>query len=85
MILSLEWTDWHLTPNGWTKGSHKMDFHNIHFKEPPPDRLLTRRYEESIESIYAPLKIKRKTLWANCNPKLIKKLIRQYNFPNTLN
>jgi hypothetical protein len=42
----IEWTDWHLTPHGWTPGTTKLDS-TEYVISPPPDRLLTCRYSES--------------------------------------
>jgi hypothetical protein len=42
----IEWTDWHLTPHGWSPGTTKID--STEYKiSPPHDRLMTCRYSES--------------------------------------
>jgi hypothetical protein len=40
MSASNEWTEWHLTPAGWVRGTEKEDFRKIE-REPPPDRVKT--------------------------------------------
>lgn len=44
MIASYEWTERHLTPNGWVRGSEKTDFSPSTEVAPPVDRVLTVRY-----------------------------------------
>ena len=84
MDFSHEWTDWHLTPKGWVKGSYKVDFSEVRVAEIPADRVLTRRYEEKIASVSSPLKILKRNIWDNGNPELIKKLYKKHKFPNSL-
>lgn len=85
MDLSYEWTDWHLTPEGWVKGDYKTDFNREVVKvKPPANRVLTRRYIESISTVYAPLKITRKNIWSIRNVSEIKRLFRKYQYPNSL-
>jgi hypothetical protein len=84
MDFSHEWTDWHLTPRGWVKGSYKVDFKNEVSVEAPKNRVLTRRYEEIITSVSAPLKIVKTNVWDNGKTEMIKKLYKKYQFPNSL-
>jgi hypothetical protein len=84
MNFSHEWTDWHLTPSGWVKGSYKVDFKNEAVIEPPKDRVLTRRYEEIITSVSAPLKIVKRNIWDNGDTEIIKKFYKKFQFPNSL-
>jgi hypothetical protein len=44
MSASNEWTEWHLTPRGWERGTEKLDFSGISEVSPPPDRVLTVRW-----------------------------------------
>lgn len=84
MEFSHEWTDWHLTPRGWVKGSYKVDFGEEKIVDPPLDRVLTRRYEEMIASVSAPLKIVKRNIWDNGNSEQIKTLYKKHKFPNSL-
>lgn len=43
MSASYEWTEWHLTPIWWVRGSERTDF-GREVVEPPADRVLTVRY-----------------------------------------
>lgn len=43
MSASYEWTEWHLTPAGWVRGSERTDFGREEV-EPPSDRVVTVRY-----------------------------------------
>ena len=43
MTASYEWTEWHLTPDGWVRGSERTDFGREEV-DPPADRVLTVRY-----------------------------------------
>lgn len=52
MSLSNEWTEWHLTPAGWVRGTEKEDFRTIE-REPPPDRVKTVVWKEKLSSIYS--------------------------------
>lgn len=47
MAASKEWTEWHLTPNGWIRGTVKTDF-TIDVVERPNDAIATWRYLEEI-------------------------------------
>lgn len=47
MAASKEWTEWHLTPNGWIRGTVKTDF-TIDVVERPNDAIATWRYSEEI-------------------------------------
>jgi hypothetical protein len=45
MTASYEWTEYHLTPLGWVRGTVKTDFDREDV-EPPADRILSVRYIE---------------------------------------
>lgn len=51
MAASNEFTEWHLTPDGWVRGSYQTDFSSTHEVEPPANRLLSVRVEEEIPEI----------------------------------
>lgn len=44
MTASYEWTEHHLTPTGWIRGSEKTDFSPRVDVDPPEDRVLSVRY-----------------------------------------
>jgi hypothetical protein len=47
MAASKEWTEWHLRPNGWTRGTVRTDS-TIDVVERPNDAIATWRYLEEI-------------------------------------
>ena len=53
MSASHEWTEYHLTPRGWEQGSWKIDFGDVHKKDPPPNRFLTCVYHERLSSVFS--------------------------------
>ena len=50
MSHSNEWTDWHLTPRGWERGSERTDGVGIEEKPIPADRVKTMRWVEEQSS-----------------------------------
>jgi len=46
-MLSKEYFDYHLTPNGWVEGTEKLDFSTTE-RSIPEDRVLTLRIIEEI-------------------------------------
>ncbi|GAA0029113.1 hypothetical protein [Bradyrhizobium ottawaense] len=52
MSLSNEWTEWHLTPAGWVRGTEKEDFRTVH-RDPPPDRVKTVVWRERLSSRFS--------------------------------
>jgi|APEBP8051073058_1049385.scaffolds.fasta_scaffold30026_1 hypothetical protein len=46
MSASYEWTDWHLTPNGWVRGTMKTDAGVQSSSAPPSSVVATFRYSE---------------------------------------
>jgi len=79
MALSKEWTEWHLTPEGWVMGSRKTDFTDSTRMEDPPDtRVVTVRFHETISSMYSSPDRWESTTWQSDNEEEIKKLVKQY-------
>src|SRR5260370_29798787 len=52
MSLSNEWTEWHLTPAGWVRGTEKEDFRTVD-PEPPPDRVKTVVWHDRLSSRFS--------------------------------
>ena len=83
MSLSIEYYEYHLTPNGWIIGTFHTDIINGSKEvEIPNDRVLTVRcYDELIsvfsESIYYELEN-----WKCKDEELINKLKKKYGKPN---
>jgi hypothetical protein len=53
MTASLEYTDWHLTPTGWRRGTTKLDNGTIQEVPTPLDRIATYRYTEEYPSLFS--------------------------------
>ncbi|HNP63706.1 MAG TPA: hypothetical protein PKH39_07180 [Woeseiaceae bacterium] len=84
MSASNEWTEWHLTPQGWARGTEKEDFRRID-REPPEDRVLTVRYRQFIGSVYSGMKESTETIWESEDKKTIVQLKKQFGeAPQTL-
>lgn len=52
MSASNEWTEWHLTPAGWVRGTEKEDFRRID-RDPPTDRVKTVSYHDYLSSSFS--------------------------------
>ena len=46
MALRNEWTEWHLTPGGWEKGSTRVHGQGNTWADEPEDRVLSFVYKE---------------------------------------
>jgi len=64
MAASNEWTEYHLTQNGWEEGTNKTDF-SMKTRLLPTGRVLTKRYEEFMGSSFSNLSCTTSELW-NC-------------------
>lgn len=63
MAASNEWEKWHLTPDGWVKGTEKTDFSR---KEvvPPRSRVATYKYQEYVGNVHSKMQISWDQVWA---------------------
>jgi hypothetical protein len=53
-MLSREWREWHLTPDGWKPGSVKTDFaDSTHMTPDPPGSVAVYRVHEDVSSMYS--------------------------------
>lgn len=50
MSASNEWTEWHLTPRGWERGTEKSDYGRVE-RDPPEDRVQTVVWTEHLSHI----------------------------------
>jgi hypothetical protein len=62
MAASREWTQWHLTPEGWVRGTTKLDF-SQEDRPTPDDRQKTCEYREEMPSAYSRVEATVRTLW----------------------
>lgn len=74
---SREYTEYHLTPNGWVKGTTQTDFNRIE-RPVPPDRVLTQIYEEFLSSGYSPMDKTVGTIWSKGEGELEDELLRKF-------
>jgi hypothetical protein len=73
---SKEWTEWHLTPEGWVKGDYRIDFQGVTSQETPSDRVATYRYNELIPA--ADLETWVDLIWKSDDEDAIDELLEQY-------
>jgi hypothetical protein len=77
MATSNEWTDWHLTPQGWKKGSEKTDFDRTDC-EPPVDRVITVRWSDYLGHPFATARRGHTTMWQSNDIKQVEDLLQKY-------
>jgi len=77
MAASNEWTEWHLTPGGWVRGSEMVDINNLTQVDPPPGRILTVRYAER-SSWGANFEKTTKELWRGSDASAVERLLAQH-------
>jgi hypothetical protein len=65
MSASKEYTEWHLTPQGWIAGTNRDDFKGTNVIEVPFDRVLTCKYLEEISNGHTPLHISADEIWSS--------------------
>jgi hypothetical protein len=46
MAIRKEWTEWHLTPQGWEQGSTRREGRGNEWRDEPADRLLSYQHIE---------------------------------------
>lgn len=78
MSFSLESTEWHLTPNGWKKGTTEKDPNIVNKKENPPDRVLTCRYVEEQTSPFAKMNSYTEIIWKGSDEEIIEELKKEF-------
>ena len=74
-----EWTEWHLTLNGWEKGTQKRESSaQLIEVEPPCNRVLTCRYHENItiNSIWLQKHIIE--IWRDLDCKIVDELLEKF-------
>jgi hypothetical protein len=78
MSASNEWTEWHLTPDGWVRGTEKQDFVGRTERERPQDTLLTVVWKEYLSSSFSRMERYHQEVWRSENEALISELIGIY-------
>ena len=83
MAASNEWTDYHLTPQGWVRGSERRDTGQPVTRAPPQDRVLTARYKETCNG-YGPVHESQDTQWESDDTKRVEELLAEFGPPPKL-
>jgi hypothetical protein len=78
MAIRKEWTEWHLTPRGWEKGSTRREGRGNDWRDEPADRLLSYQHCELHRSAGAPAihtpAIKTEETWRTKDPVALTQL-----------
>jgi hypothetical protein len=80
MSLSNEWTEWHLTPAGWVRGTEKEDFRKID-REPPPDRVKTVVWHDRLSSRFSKPDRYHEETWSSPDKAAISGLVAKFGSP----
>ena len=78
MAASNEWTEWHLTPHGWVRGSEKDDFKGLTRRDEPDDCVMTAKHSEYAGSVHSRLEKTDETIWKDSDVDLVESLLNQY-------
>jgi hypothetical protein len=78
MSHSNEWTDWHLTPRGWERGSTRVDGAGVTEKAIPGDRVLTKRWAEEKPSSFGGMSKELEDKWESDDKAAIEALIDKF-------
>jgi hypothetical protein len=80
MSLSNEWTEWHLTPTGWVRGTEKEDFRTVD-REPPPDRVKTVVWHDRLSSRWSKPERWHDETWSSSDKAAISDLVAKFGPP----
>ena len=74
-----DWTEWHLTPQGWQRGTIKTAIlASIIVRRPPADRVLSCRfYQRRGDAGCAPAQWTNE-VWKDADPAQVESLVQQY-------
>lgn len=83
-MASNEWTEYHLTREGWLEGDRQQDFSALLRRAVPADRVLSVVYKETSSGIGAVFG-SRGEVWRSDNEGLIAELLKKFgDAPNEL-
>lgn len=77
MSASNEWTEYHLTPSGWTTGTQKTDFGRTD-RDDPTDRVQTVRVRDFLSSGFSKVEHTREVVWESADKVSVADLIKQH-------
>jgi hypothetical protein len=78
MSASHEWTDWHLTPNGWIEGSYQVDFAGVTERPIPPDRVMTVRWDEFLGALQGKMHRTHREQWRSDDAAIVEQLLQKF-------
>lgn len=78
MSASNEWTEWHLTPKGWVRGSEKEDFGGIKTIPRPESCVMTALHREYLSSSFSRLDKTDEIVWTSENQSAVEALLDQH-------
>lgn len=78
MPLRKEWTEWHLTPNGWTKGAYRVHGQGNTWIEEPLDRVLSVVYQEMETDASPEVKKWDEETWRSKKNEQVEELLQKY-------
>jgi len=81
MSFSKEWTEWHLTPRGWERGSERVDGQGLTSVPLPTDRVKTVRWLEEQTSGYGKMHKSHVSDWDNGDKEQLKELVIRFGQP----
>lgn len=76
MAVRKEWTEWHLTPRGWERGSTRKEGQGNHWTDEPQDRVASWVYSETETS--AGLRRHAEPTWDNKLTPQINELLTRF-------
>lgn len=78
MSASNEWTEWHLTPNGWVQGSCKLDGVEATTVPRPVDAVMSCTHSDYRSSVFSKPNIKFSVDWQSTDAALIESLLQKF-------
>ncbi len=73
-----EWTEWHLTPGGWQRGSTRVQGKGNTWADEPEDRVLSFVYKEVETGASPKASVSSEESWRSKTASTIDQLLQQY-------
>lgn len=78
MAIRNEWTEWHLTPEGWQRGATRVQGKGNTWVDEPGDRVLSYVYKEVETSASPEPRVSAEETWRSKTATDIDALLRQH-------
>jgi len=75
--MRIEWTEWHLTPAGWSKGSTRVHGQGNTWADEPEDRVLSYVYKEVETSSSPGAQVSAEVTWRSKTATNIDELLKE--------